>query len=449
MDNLILCINEFVFGTKNKIIDDWLQKNMNTEIKYNIDSKCQNITYNNYGTIFYYACVTDNHELLQYIVDYANLYNIIIDINYRNKDLNNDACILHVMKFGYTECLNILLTIPTINYYIINEHITFTLGQTITLRDAGKQNILFIALENNNYDCLNILFSKTDKEITDILLSQTNYYDESFEFVLRKKYTIFTSYNKNTNLLTELIEFTNTYFPKIHILNIIDDYDALHKKQQLQLQKINTTSSVDNLHVAPNSTISLALYAQISTFEHNVTEYDTLCSNVHKLKTQLPKAYCDELLTAFRDYKSNAITNNYPIYIRHDNNMGALDKCGFDAIINKFICLVNKFLKTNNISNITQQCTSCFLIENFVGVEKSFAIHKDDSDFTFNLCLEKSDILHGSEVNFYDDNSNIEYIYNHTIGSIMIHPGNKLHKANNIKTGVRSSLIIWTKNVNC
>lgn len=422
------------------LIDKWLLTDMNTEIKYNIDNKCQNMVFNNYGTLFYYACVIDNSELLAYIINYAQMNKIHIDINYQNKDLNNDSCILHVVKFGYIDCLNILLTVETINYYITNEHISFTLGQTVTLKDAGKQNILFIALENNNYDCLAILFSKLDRDIIKILLTQKNFYGETFIQVLSKKYTIFVSYKKNAKLLAELQEFTTKYFPQLQ-LTIIDDYITLHKTQHAELQKINNTSTIDSELI---DIVSLPLFNKIKTFDIT-PDYDILTPYVFKLHSMFPTEYCQELLTAFRDYKKYAVSNGYPIYIRHDNNMSALDKCGFKCIIDKFVDLVNKFLKANNITNITQQCSACFLIENFVGVEKEFAIHKDDSNFTFNLCLEQSEDLTGSEVDFYDDNGIHEYKYKHELGTLMIHPGNKLHKANNIKTGKRSSLIIWIK----
>ena len=442
MDTIINIAQSFPTVDSYDLIDKWLLTDMNTEIKYNIDNKCQNMVFNNYGTLFYYACVIDNSELLAYIINYAQIHKISIDINYQNKDLNNDSCILHVVKFGYIDCLNILLTIESIDYYITNEHISFTLGQTVTLKDAGKQNILFIALENNNYDCLDILFSKLARDIIKNLLTQKNFYRETFIQVLNKKYTIFVSYKKNTKLLAELQKFTDKYFPQLQ-LTIIEDYDTLHKIQYAELQKISNMPNIDSELI---DAVSLPLINKIKLFDIT-PDYDVLTPCVFKLHSMFPKEYCQELLTAFRNYKKNAVRNGYPIYIRHDNNMTALDKCGFKYIIDKFVDLVNKFLKANNISNITQQCTACFLIENFVGVEKEFAIHKDDSNFTFNLCLEQSEDLTGSEVDFYDDNSTHEYKYKHNLGVMMLHPGNKLHKANNIKTGMRSSLIIWTKNI--
>ena len=447
MDILIKIANTFdnkVVNESYAVINEWLQTNMNTEIKYNIDSNCQNIVFNNYGTIFYYACATDNCELLKYIVNYANIHNIFIDINYRNKDLNNDSCLLHVVNFGYMDCLDILLTLPAIDYYIKNEHISFTLGQTLKLNDVGSQNILFIALENSKYDCLDMLFTKLQTDTLCKLQTHTNFYGETFVQVLHKKYTTYTSNTKNYVLLNELKKFVESYFPTL-TLTLITDFESLCKRQYMQLQTISTPLIHTITHYNSLS-VSDKLYKNINAF-NTTCNYESFAPQVHKLLVPFPEKLCKSLLLAFRNYRKLAVSSGNPIYIRHDNNMGSLDKCGFGPVISKFIELINKYLKNNKITEVQQTCSACFLIENFIGVDKEFAVHKDNSNFTFNLCLERSDDLIGSELEFYDSIGNHEYTYTHDIGAMVIHPGSKLHKANNIKYGTRSSLIIWTKNI--
>ena len=74
-------------------------------------------------------------------------------------------------------------------------------------------------------------------------------------------------------------------------------------------------------------------------------------------------------------------------------------------------------------------------------------MHMDDSDVTFNVCLGRT--FTGASLAFCGqfgqaDHRRHQTSYSHVKGSCVVHLGRQRHGANNITSGERVNLIIWS-----
>jgi hypothetical protein len=73
--------------------------------------------------------------------------------------------------------------------------------------------------------------------------------------------------------------------------------------------------------------------------------------------------------------------------------------------------------------------------------QRSLDRHFDSSDMTLNICLGGE--FTGGKLVFRDDNGGVLCKLDHTVGKAVLHPGDYMHQAQNIKSGTRTNLILW------
>ncbi|CAK9097433.1 unnamed protein product [Durusdinium trenchii] len=73
-------------------------------------------------------------------------------------------------------------------------------------------------------------------------------------------------------------------------------------------------------------------------------------------------------------------------------------------------------------------------------------MHTDDSDITFNVCLGFD--FTGATLTFcgYMGAADHRKAYASQVGRAVIHPGNRRHGADDIESGTRMNLIVWSHN---
>jgi len=261
----------------------------------------------------------------------------------------------------------------------------------------------------NNVELLIITFNKLSKSNNELL----NKIITKHELEIQKSLEI-----KNNN---KTILFTKLYKNKI---NELQTYFINLK------YKLNITTSK---HITSNTYIP-----NVYVFEKIFTE--TICKNIKYLLNTYIK-YCEN--------------NDINLDCRHDNNISGLEKYTFlnefNNYINIFVNLYVNKLFNNTFENKNSDyivkkyvVNHMFYLNNYESMEeKDYKIHKDKSLYTLNLCLDISDDCEGSYVSFYDDNNVLENNYIHSTGSLVLHNGNKIHKANKLTKGFRQSIIFW------
>lgn len=76
-------------------------------------------------------------------------------------------------------------------------------------------------------------------------------------------------------------------------------------------------------------------------------------------------------------------------------------------------------------------------------------MHTDDSDITFNVCLGFE--FTGATLTFCGymgaaDHRKASHVYHHEVGRAVLHLGSRRHGADNIESGTRMNLIVWSHN---
>lgn len=138
-----------------------------------------------------------------------------------------------------------------------------------------------------------------------------------------------------------------------------------------------------------------------------------------------------------------------PLFVRHDGNMGSLERCGFQPLLD----LIHEKL----MQPVLRACfphlppvrtRHAFLTRNWFGREELFRKHRDASDITLNICLQKSEPCHGSTVMFFSEEDNQIPVldYDHHVGHMAIHSGKEWHQTQPLlgpPDARRCSLIVW------
>jgi len=90
----------------------------------------------------------------------------------------------------------------------------------------------------------------------------------------------------------------------------------------------------------------------------------------------------------------------------------------------------------------------CFSVRYKIGEDLNLALHVDDSEVTFNVCLGKE--FKGGLLNFYGEkgtpsDKKEQFAYEHHIGTGILHSGLHWHEAEKITEGERDNLILWCR----
>lgn len=89
----------------------------------------------------------------------------------------------------------------------------------------------------------------------------------------------------------------------------------------------------------------------------------------------------------------------------------------------------------------------CFIVRYKAGEDVGLDMHEDDSDVTLNVCLGKD--FTGSTLSFCGrvpdaDHRKLSHTYAHRKGQAVLHLGRHRHGADNIESGERVNLILWS-----
>ena len=139
-----------------------------------------------------------------------------------------------------------------------------------------------------------------------------------------------------------------------------------------------------------------------------------------------------------------------PLYTRHDGNLGSLECCGFQEVLD----LIHEVLMLPVLRRCfpSQQqhvrTRHAFLTRNWFGREETFRKHRDASDITLNICLQMSPGLRGSTVKFFSSLDPEQEVldYGHQLGHMVIHSGKEWHQTQVLlgpPDATRASLIVW------
>jgi len=84
------------------------------------------------------------------------------------------------------------------------------------------------------------------------------------------------------------------------------------------------------------------------------------------------------------------------------------------------------------------------------GQDLGLDMHTDDSDVTFNVCLGRE--FEAAGLTFcgmrgQPDHRFFKFQYQHEVGRVVVHSGDRRHGADDIKSGERNNLIIWNHNL--
>lgn len=90
-----------------------------------------------------------------------------------------------------------------------------------------------------------------------------------------------------------------------------------------------------------------------------------------------------------------------------------------------------------------------FIVRYEKGEDRGLDMHTDDSDVTFNVCL--GDVFTGATLAFCGmiatrQHRKLKHVYQHEIGRGVIHLGTRRHGADDIDSGRRINLIVWSHN---
>jgi len=403
----------------------------------------------NMGSPLYISCINYSIKMVDYLlINGADFKYKYITSNYVDTPFN------HCVKLGYIDLVEIFIKHNAIDY----EHKTvatyYMLFKDSFIYEYGGYTPLNLSLENNDYDmftCLlkigynNWLESIDDYGLTiiDLIKLKSNenikyikYLNKlgiKFEKIVNYK-MIFKKYNDTMNEYCKLN--SNKLFDiytKNGIKKIKKHYKSIHKNlsdDSYTIQLNNTSNMVINDKYIKNDIIIINNMCQL-----------WICRNIK-----------EELLN-YKKYVEDNYHLNLPYNVRHDNNICNIENYNYSKLIDRFMHNINELIIKYFPGSKKQKLCQSFIIHNNKSRIENFKIHKDDSDFTFNLCIYNSVDLKGSTVTFYEntiivptDNDKL-MIHTHKENIALLHKGKIWHKSNNLVQGERISLLIWTKNI--
>ena len=145
--------------------------------------------------------------------------------------------------------------------------------------------------------------------------------------------------------------------------------------------------------------------------------------------------------TGLEAHRPNSM-NNYGVIL---NDIGM--KPMLDVFQRTCIIPIAKVLFPEYSKNIVDHHT--FIVKYNANEDVGLDMHTDDSDVTFNVCLGKD--FKGSTLSFCGNmgdpaHRKFTHTYQHEIGRGVIHLGNRRHGADDIISGTRINLVMWSKN---
>lgn len=159
--------------------------------------------------------------------------------------------------------------------------------------------------------------------------------------------------------------------------------------------------------------------------------------------------FCKYLLNTVSDIEKSGKKIRRPNSM---NNYGVvLNEVGLRAIMDEIQKLIVQPLSKIIFPGIgdTLNDHHSFTVRYKAGEDKSLDMHTDDSHVTFNLCLGEN--FTGSTLHFCgnlnsQDHRKHSHTYIHEVGRAVMHLGNRRHGADNIESGVRTNLVMWSYN---
>jgi hypothetical protein len=127
-------------------------------------------------------------------------------------------------------------------------------------------------------------------------------------------------------------------------------------------------------------------------------------------------SFCQHVIDEIVHYEREAKKLALPLFYRHDDNIGSLERCGFRALLDRLAEHITPLL-----ARLTCAATNCthalrarhaFVTRNYVGraAVANFKTHRDKSDVTLNVCIERTDDVEGSTVSFFGSGRGITVV---------------------------------------
>lgn len=425
------------------------------DLKYiNHEIFIKNGNYNtNMGSPLYISCINYNEIFVDFLLknnaDYKYKY---VSSNYISSPL------IHCAKLGYNNIIDIFIKYNKIDYKTRTEATYYVLTKGINIYEYGGYNLLFICIEEDNFDLFKKLVNTKYKNewikekdvlgytIIDLLNIKKNDNSKYIKYMELLDINAEQGNNIKEDIKINILEYNN------RMKKICEENSLVIKEKYIKNRQENISKFYTPQHkYLTDNTFSFKIDINNMTVNKN---YDILFIN-----DLLNVKDCLDIKDEIINYKIINEENpqyNLPYFIRHDGNLAELSYYNYNKLINEFLKIINILIKKNYPNAKEQILSQSFLIYNNINRKQNFKIHKDNSDFTFNLCLYKSHDLQGSTVGFYKNNDDINYeycekdrifTYEHSISKCILHQGKKVHKADNLIKGERISLIIWTKNI--
>lgn len=211
-----------------------------------------------------------------------------------------------------------------------------------------------------------------------------------------------------------------------------------------------------------------AIEEEASTKEAQEKCNDPKDSNVHRLlspslKVEMPgvysfRAFTPEFLRLLTEEIEHFYTTSeqYQIPIRRPNSMNnygvVVNAIGMRPLITSFqqnyIWPICRHLFPKEASQFDNHHS--FLVRYESKEDLGLDMHTDDSDVTFNVCLGEPGFT-GSTLTFCgmfgaSNHRKYSHTYHHEIGRAELHLGSQRHGADDIASGRRMNLIIWSHN---
>jgi len=167
--------------------------------------------------------------------------------------------------------------------------------------------------------------------------------------------------------------------------------------------------------------------------------------------------FSSEFLRLFNEEISNfyEAAEKFGIPIRRPNNMNnygvIVNQIGMRPMITAFqqdfLWPIARRLFPNEASQFDDHHS--FIVRYKSNEDMGLDMHTDDSDVTFNVCL--GDDFTGATLSFCGmmgapDHRQHSLTYHHQIGRAILHLGSRRHGADDIETGTRANLIVWSHN---
>ena len=161
------------------------------------------------------------------------------------------------------------------------------------------------------------------------------------------------------------------------------------------------------------------------------------------------KAFCDIFMKEIDNYDSSGLPvrrpnsmNNYGLIV---NEIGL--KEAITELQQEILWPVARLLWPLEATRF--EAHHSFVVRYRSDEDPGLDMHTDDSDVTFNVCLNSN--FTGAGLTFCGDagsskHRKFAFRYNHEMGRVVVHLGTKRHGADDIEDGERRNLIIWNHN---